>query len=55
MGNIEKVRPIAEKVYEEVKADGLTLKEFQMLIGLLGTKAHEIQKERNNRILAEKL
>ena len=53
--NMEKVRPLAEKVYEEAKANGLTLEEFRALAGILGTWAHEFQKEREKKVLAEKL
>ncbi|WP_300923971.1 hypothetical protein [Turicimonas muris] len=53
--NMEKVVPLAEKIYEEAKASGLTLEEFRALAGILGTWAHEFQKEREKKVLAEKL
>lgn len=53
--NMEKVGPLAEKVYEEAKASGMTLEEFRALAGVLGTWAHEFQKEREKKALAEKL
>ena len=55
MESVEKVRPIAENIYAECKANGLTTKEFMMLIGLLTTKADEIQRDHKQKMLAEKL
>ena len=52
---MKKVKPLAEKIYDEAKEDGLTLKEFRTLAGLLTTMAHGIQEDRNNMALAEKL
>lgn len=55
MDNIEKVRPIAESIYAECKANGLTTKDFLALVGLLSTKADEIKKKYELKMLAEKL
>ena len=51
----KKIRRFAEKVYREAKAMEMTLKEFRTLVGILETKAHGIQKEKEKRALAEKL
>lgn len=55
MENVELVELLAKKVYEEAKASGLTLKEFQALASILGTRAHELQKIRERKALEEKL
>lgn len=51
----EEIRQFAEKVYEEAKTRDMTLKEFRTLIGMLETKAHGIQIEKEKMALAEKL
>lgn len=51
----EEIRQLAEKVYEEAKARDMTLKEFRTLIGMLETKAHGIQIEKEKMALSEKL
>lgn len=53
--DVERARSFAEKVYNDCKANGLTLKEFCTLVGLLSTRAYEIKKEFEQKALAEKL
>lgn len=55
MENAENVRPIAENIYDECKENGLTIKDFLTLVGLLSTKADEIKKTYELKMLAEKL
>ncbi len=50
-----RVEPIAESIYAECKAIGLTLEEFHTLTQLLGCKYEEIRKERSKKMLNELL
>lgn len=52
-GKPEKVRPLAEKIYNECKASGMTLGEFHMLAQLLLCKHDEIRRRTEEKISGE--